>query len=48
MVGKKLVSVKDLSITFVDRMKGKNQVVKCISFDVYEGRTLAIIGESGS
>ena len=40
------LSVKDLKISFrTDR--GKVQAVRDISFDLYKGETLALVGESG-
>ena len=42
-----LASVKDLSIEFTDRGIYE-EVVKKISFPIYEGEILGVVGESGS
>ena len=42
-----LASVKDLSIEFKDR-GASEEVVKKISFPIYEGEILGVVGESGS
>lgn len=42
-----LASVKDLSIEFTDR-GASEEVVKKISFPIYEGEILGVVGESGS
>ena len=42
-----LASVKDLSIEFTDRGVYE-EVVKKISFPIYEGEILGVVGESGS
>lgn len=44
---KLLASVKDLSIEFTDR-GASEEVVKKISFPIYEGEILGVVGESGS
>jgi hypothetical protein len=36
-----ILSVRSLSVNF-----GSNRVVKSLSFDVYPGKTIAIVGES--
>ena len=42
-----LLNVNNLSIAF-DTRDGKNQAVDNISFNVQQGETLGIVGESGS
>lgn len=44
--GKPVLSIKDLSVSFATE-KGVCQAVKKVNLSVYEGRTLAIVGESG-
>lgn len=47
MIGKPLIQVKDVSVTFT----AKKQIVKAVknvSFDVYEGEIFGIIGSSGA
>lgn len=48
MVDERRLSVKDLSIAFVDAEGKRNEVVKSISFDINANETLALVGESGS
>lgn len=43
----KVIQVKDLKISFYTD-KGRVQVIRGISFDVYKGEVLCIVGESGS
>ena len=45
-----LLSVRDLSVAFQTRIAGeikKVLVVKNISFDIFQGETVALVGESG-
>ena len=46
-MGKKLLEVKDLSVSF-NTYAGEVQALRGISFFVERGETLAIVGESGS
>ena len=41
-----IISAKDVEITFSLRGRKLNAIRKC-SLDLYEGETLAIVGESG-
>jgi peptide/nickel transport system ATP-binding protein len=43
---KPVLSIKDLSVSFATE-KGLCQAVKKVNFVVYEGKTLALVGESG-
>jgi oligopeptide/dipeptide ABC transporter ATP-binding protein len=45
--GAPVLSVRDLSVEF-DTREGVRPVVQEVSLDVYAGRTLAVLGESGS
>ncbi len=51
--GEPLLSVRDLSVTFpvrkgiLQRVVGQIRAVDGISFDVFEGKTLGLVGESG-
>ena len=45
-----LLSVRDLSVAFQTRIAGgikKILAVKNISFDIFQGETVALVGESG-
>jgi peptide/nickel transport system ATP-binding protein len=42
------LSVRDLSVTFPQREGNAVQAVRGISYDVYPGEFLGIVGESGS
>ncbi|CAO97237.1 dipeptide ABC transporter ATP-binding protein [Erwinia tasmaniensis] len=44
----KVLSVRDLSVSFAREDRQRIQVVKNLSLDVHAGETLAIVGESGS
>ena len=45
--GAPLLSVRDLSVTFPQREGNAVQAVRGISYDVYPGEFLGIVGESG-
>ncbi len=47
-VQEKLVEVKDLRISAYNDEKQEIQIVKGVSFDIYKGQVVALIGESGS
>jgi oligopeptide transport system ATP-binding protein len=47
MALEKMIQVKDLKISFYTD-KGRVQVIRGISFDLYKGEVLCIVGESGS
>ena len=42
----KVLEVKNLEISF-DTFAGKVQAIRDVSFELYKGETLAIVGESG-
>lgn len=42
----KLVEIKNLEISFQD-FHGAFKAVRDVSFDIYEGEALALVGESG-
>ena len=44
----KLVEVKDLRISAYNDEKEEIQIVKGVTFDIYKGQVVALIGESGS
>lgn len=46
MTMEKVLEVKDLRISF-DTFAGKVNAIRGVSFDLYKGETLAIVGESG-
>src|SRR5699024_12595324 len=47
ILNENIISVKDLEILF-QTYKSKSKAVRCVSFNLKKGETLAIIGESGS
>ena len=47
MVGRKLLEVQDLTVTF-DTKRGRFDAVRSVSFHVHPGQVLGIVGESGS
>src|SRR5699024_605780 len=44
---KKILAVTDLNMSF-HTLAGEVQVIRGVDFDLYEGETLAIVGDSGS
>lgn len=48
MVDETRLSVKNLSVSFINSEGTETEVVKSISFNINENETLAIVGESGS
>ena len=46
-MAEKLLEVKDLTLSF-ETAHGSVQAVRGLSFDLYEGETLALVGESGA
>ncbi|AHK63709.1 Oligopeptide transport ATP-binding protein OppD [Chlamydia avium] len=47
MTSSPILQVKDLTI-YLNQQRARYSIVESLSFDVYQGKTLAIIGESGS
>lgn len=47
MMSEKILEVRDLNTVFYDRSHKELRVLKDVSFDLYRGKTLCIVGESG-
>ena len=45
---KKLVELKNVSLTFNEGKKNEVKAIDNISFDIYEGEVFGLVGESGS
>ncbi|MBT1216745.1 ATP-binding cassette domain-containing protein, partial [Streptococcus equi subsp. equi] len=45
---KKLIEVKNVSLTFNKGKKNEVKAIDRLSFDIYEGEVFGLVGESGS